>query len=122
VDYAVQSLDDLPPGFSPPEGRTKPWGTSQAILSAARAVSTPFAVMNADDFYGREAFAAMASFLAEVDPDAFDSAMVGYRIGNTLSAHGTVTRARAASMAVSRRDRRIPRSVTRRRRHRLSRR
>ncbi len=93
VDYAVQSLDDLPPGFSPPEGRTKPWGTSQAILSAARAVSTPFAVMNADDFYGREAFAAMASFLAEVDPDAFDSAMVGYRIGNTLSAHGTVTRA-----------------------------
>lgn len=92
VDYAVQSIGDLPPGFEPPVGRVKPWGTSHAILSAADVVSTPFAVLNADDFYGREAFSAMAGFLDAVDPSRFDSAMVGYRIGNTLSAYGTVTR------------------------------
>ncbi len=92
VEYAVQSLGDLPPGFSVPEGRVKPWGTSQAILSAASVVRTPFAVINADDYYGREAFAVMAEFLDSVDPAQFDSAMVGYRIENTLSEHGTVTR------------------------------
>ncbi len=92
VDYAVQSLRDLPQGFTVPDGRVKPWGTSQAILSAAKIVETPFAVINADDFYGREAFAVMAEYLDSVDPARFESAMVGYRIENTLSEYGTVTR------------------------------
>ena len=92
VKYAVQSLTDLPPGFTVPEGRVKPWGTSQAILAATKIVETPFAVLNADDFYGREAFAVMADFLDSADPARFESAMVGYRIENTLSEHGTVTR------------------------------
>lgn len=92
VEYAIQSLRDVPNGFVVPEGREKPWGTSQAILAAAKVVRTPFAVINADDFYGREAFAVMAEFLDSVDSAQFESAMVGYRIENTLSEHGTVTR------------------------------
>ena len=92
VQYAVQSLAALPPGFTIPDWRVKPWGTSQAILSAAKIVGTPFAVLNADDFYGREAFTVMAEFVDNADPARFESAMVGYRIENTLSEHGTVTR------------------------------
>lgn len=92
VKYVVQSLRDVPRGFTVPEGRVKPWGTSQAILAAATVVDTPFAVINADDFYGREAFSVMAEFLDSVDSARFESAMVGYRIENTLSEHGTVTR------------------------------
>jgi dTDP-glucose pyrophosphorylase len=60
VDYVFQSLDDLPPGFSVPEGRTKPWGTTQAILAGAGAVHEPFAAINADDFYGAESFRVLA--------------------------------------------------------------
>lgn len=92
VDYAFQALEDLPEGFSVPAGREKPWGTSQAILSAKDKVDTPFAVFNADDFYGREAFERMANHLENLDAMSFESSMVGYQIQNTLSPYGTVTR------------------------------
>ncbi|MDR1692690.1 MAG: NTP transferase domain-containing protein [Oscillospiraceae bacterium] len=90
VVYAYQELTDLPGGRVPPEGRVKPWGTGQAVLAARRAVGdVPFAVINADDFYGRDAFAVMAEFLSD-SPTGY--AMVGYRLGNTLSEHGSVAR------------------------------
>lgn len=92
--YVYQSLDDLPPGFSVPEGRTKPWGTGQAILACRDEVSTPFLAINADDYYGRGAFEAMAGYLGR-QPQAgadLEFAMVGYRLENTLSEHGTVAR------------------------------
>jgi dTDP-glucose pyrophosphorylase len=94
VDYCYQELDDLPEGFSLPEGREKPWGTAHAILAAAEVIQEPFAALNADDFYGRETFATMAKFLAE--PRAYhgkqEYAMMGFRLNNTLSDHGTVAR------------------------------
>jgi hypothetical protein len=92
--YVFQSLDQVPPGFPVPEGRKKPWGTAQAILAAKEAVSTPFLAVNADDYYGRTAFSAMAEYL-RVRPGAggcAEFAMVGYRLENTLSEHGTVAR------------------------------
>jgi hypothetical protein len=92
--YVLQSLDQLPDGFSVPEGRTKPWGTGQAILACRGAVRTPFLAINADDYYGRTAFEAMAGHLGR-RPAARgvpDFAMVGYRLENTLSEHGTVGR------------------------------
>lgn len=92
--YVFQSLDGLPPGFSVPEGRTKPWGTGQAILACRDEVSTPFLAINADDYYGRGAFEAMAGYLGR-EPQAgpgLEFAMVGYRLENTLSEHGTVAR------------------------------
>jgi NDP-sugar pyrophosphorylase family protein len=92
VDYAFQRLEDLPQGFSVPLGREKPWGTSQAILAAKEKITTPFAVFNADDFYGREAFNQMASYLDSLEGENFQASMVGYKVRNTLSAHGTVTR------------------------------
>ena len=94
VAYAFQTLDDLPPGFSVPEGREKPWGTSHAILAARKEIDRPFAVINADDFYGRDAYRQAAAFLtAEVPNDGREHyAMVGYRIVNTLSDHGAVNR------------------------------
>ena len=92
--YVFQSLDQLPPGFGVPEGRTKPWGTAQAILACKDAVRTPFLAINADDYYGRTAFEAMAGHLgrgAAVGAVA-EFSMVGYRLENTLSEHGTVAR------------------------------
>ena len=89
VDYVFQSLDRLPPGFEPPAGREKPWGTGHAVWCAREAVGEPFAVINADDFLGRDAFVQLAAFFAA--PDA-DHAMVGYRLANTLSEHGAVSR------------------------------
>jgi NDP-sugar pyrophosphorylase family protein len=89
VDYAYQSVDLLPPGCSVPDGRTKPWGTGHAVWCARTAVPGSFAVINADDFLGRDAFAQLAGFLAA--PDA-DHAMVGYRLGKTLSEQGSVSR------------------------------
>lgn len=89
--YAYQRPDTLPEGFSVPEGRTKPWGTAHAILSATAEISGPFAVINADDFYGRTAIAAIHDFLA-TPRAASDHAMVGYRIENTLSESGHVAR------------------------------
>jgi UTP-glucose-1-phosphate uridylyltransferase len=89
VDYAFQELNDLPAGFKVPEGRTKPWGTTHAILAAENVVREPFAVLNADDFYGRESFATLATHLTSGSKDL---AMVGFRLKNTLSEHGTVAR------------------------------
>ena len=91
VRYAYQRLDNLPAGYSVPEGRTKPWGTAHALLCAKEQIDAPFAVINADDFYGRDAFAAIAAFLREKH-GAGEHAMVGYRIENTLTENGYVSR------------------------------
>jgi len=90
VDYAFQQLDDLPAGFAVPEGRTKPWGTAHAILAARHAVRSPFAVINADDFYGAEGYRLLAAHLT-CSPAA-DHAMVGFVLRNTLSEFGSVAR------------------------------
>jgi dTDP-glucose pyrophosphorylase len=92
VDYAYQEITTLPAGFTVPAGRTKPWGTAHAVLCAAPAIETPFAVINADDFYGRDAFTVMGRFLADAGPESRDFAMTGYRLRNTLSENGAVSR------------------------------
>ncbi|MBL9210301.1 MAG: NTP transferase domain-containing protein [Opitutaceae bacterium] len=102
VDYVFQSLDALPPGFTPPAGREKPWGTGHAVWCARDALDGNFAVINADDFYGADSFAQLARFLgsangqpapAAAGPDRRARfAMVGFRLANTLSEHGTVSR------------------------------
>jgi hypothetical protein len=94
VDYAFQKLDDLPEGFTVPEGRTKPWGTAHAIRAARHLVKGSFAVINADDFYGCDAYVRAAEFLnAPHDERAIAHyAMVGYPLINTLSDHGDVNR------------------------------
>ncbi len=89
--YAFQQPDVLPEGFAVPEGRTKPWGTAHAVLCAKEKVHTPFAVINADDFYGRKAFEAICRFLNEKH-DENEHAMVGYRVENTLTENGSVAR------------------------------
>jgi hypothetical protein len=89
---AHQTLDRLPPGFAVPAGREKPWGTTHAILCARDVVTGPFAMINADDFYGRDALAVIGRRLAAVPPTSTDYAMVGFTLANTLSEHGTVTR------------------------------
>lgn len=91
VEYVFQEMDDLPPGFSAGD-RRKPWGTGHAVLAARSAVPALFAVINADDFYGRRSFAALGTFLRGVDPQATDYSMVGFTLRNTLSEHGTVAR------------------------------
>ena len=92
--YVFQSPDQLPPGFVVPKGREKPWGTAQAILSCQDSVRSPFLAINADDYYGRTAFEAMAGHLGREAGGAgrHEFAMVGYRLANTLSEHGTVAR------------------------------
>jgi dTDP-glucose pyrophosphorylase len=90
VDYAFQALDDLPDGFTLPEGRTKPWGTGQAILACKDLIQEPFVVQNADDFYGAEAYQVIAKGFRELANR--ESCMVGYRLRNTLSPHGSVSR------------------------------
>lgn len=93
VDLAFQELDALPTPFQLPPGREKPWGTAHAVLSARPQVTTPFAVINADDFYGPEAFRQLAAFLSKVrDTWPASFGLVAYRLGNTLSEHGTVSR------------------------------
>lgn len=94
--YAYQTLETIPAGFSVPEGREKPWGTGHAALCALGGVEGPFAVINADDFYGAGAFDAAAAFL-KADGDANEHAMVGYSIENTLSERGFVSRGVCAS-------------------------
>jgi NDP-sugar pyrophosphorylase family protein len=93
VDYVFQHLDDLPAGFSVPDGRTKPWGTAHAVRAARHLVRGHFAVINADDFYGRDAYLRAAAFFGNL-PDAATEAMamVGYPLENTLSDHGHVNR------------------------------
>jgi MobA-like NTP transferase domain len=104
IDYVFQSLDALPPGFTPPAGREKPWGTGHAVWCAREAVRENFAVINADDFYGAEALQKLAGFLHESRipdlksqirpgrPPSAGFALAGYRLANTLSAHGSVSR------------------------------
>ncbi len=91
VAYVFQELENLPKGYSVPEGREKPWGTGHAILMGKQAIHEPFAVINADDFYGFPALKAMADFLFSSKKEN-EYAMVGYNIGNTLSENGTVSR------------------------------
>ena len=92
--YAFQELDDLPAGFQRPEGRIKPWGTGQAILCCKDLVQEPFAVINADDYYGKEAFVKVHDYLAGEHPACgkMDFCMAGFQLGNTLSENGGVTR------------------------------
>lgn len=94
VAYVFQELTNLPDGFSVPSDRTKPWGTGHAILSCLGTVKEPFAVINADDYYGREAFVRMHDFLAQLDltKTCLPCAMVGFVLENTLSENGQVTR------------------------------
>ncbi|MBQ3292251.1 MAG: nucleotidyltransferase [Mogibacterium sp.] len=89
--YAFQEVTDLPEGFELPEGRTKPWGTGQAVLSARDIIDAPFAVINADDYYGREGFVKIYEFLT-TKADASHNCMVGFEIEKTLSENGTVSR------------------------------
>lgn len=91
VDYAYQVLENLPEGFTVPEGRTKPWGTAHAVLSAKDLVRGSFVVINADDYYGRTAFESIYQFLTS-DSDPAHHAMVGYKIENTLTENGYVSR------------------------------
>lgn len=94
VEYAFQKLDDLPDGFTVPADREKPWGTAQALLAARNCINEPFAVINADDFYGRSAYKALAKHLSQVDINAKPApyCMVGYVLENTLTENGTVSR------------------------------
>jgi len=93
VDYAYQELDKTPAWFKRPEGREKPWGTGHAVLMAEGLIQEPFAMVNADDFYGRQGFDAMARRLrAAKDGALADYCMVGYELKATLSEHGTVSR------------------------------
>lgn len=94
VDYAFQRLEDLPSGFTVPDGRAKPWGTAHAVRAARDLADGPFAVINADDFYGRDAYQRAAAFLSRETPADGVSrhAMVGYPLLNTLSDHGDVNR------------------------------
>jgi len=94
VDYAFQDINDLPAGFTVPEGRTKPWGTAHAVLAAEGVVHEPFLMINADDFYGRDAFAKIAADLSapRVDDGRSHYSMVGFYLKNTLSDHGSVAR------------------------------
>ena len=89
VEYVFQELDNLPPGFFVPAGRTKPWGTLHAVLAAADTVNEPFAVINADDFYGAESYRSLARYLQS---DPLNYAMVGFILRNTLSDFGPVSR------------------------------
>ena len=92
VDYCYQDLNDLPAPYTFPEGRTKPWGTAHATRAARNVVKEPFAVINADDFYGRDAMAKLGAYLSSVDPASLHFAMVGYRLDLTLSENGSVAR------------------------------
>ena len=92
IDYAFQKLDDLPEGFSLPADREKPWGTAHAVRAAREVINEPFAVVNADDFYGANAYQTAADFLKTLPNDSTDYAIVGYYLVNTLSDHGGVNR------------------------------
>ena len=91
VRFAPQALDALPEGYSVPDGRQKPWGTAHAVLCAAGEIDGPFAVINADDYYGVEAFQVLYDFLKEERPES-EYAMVGFRLRNTVTEHGSVAR------------------------------
>ncbi len=92
VELVFQAIDDLPEGFTCPEDRKKPWGTNHAVLMGKDIIKEPFAVINADDFYGRESFAILAEELTKMAGTKGNYCMVGYRVGNTLSESGSVAR------------------------------
>ena len=92
VEYALQEKENLPAGFSVPEGRTKPWGTGQAVLACKDIVKEPFVVINADDYYGKEAFVKIHDYLVEHAKDQYNYCMAGFILENTLSENGGVTR------------------------------
>ena len=92
VEVVFQSIDKLPEGYSCPEERTKPWGPAHAVLMAAGVINEPFAVINADDFYGRDSFRVIAEELQRPRSRKGDYAMVGFRVGNTMSESGGVSR------------------------------
>lgn len=93
IAYAYQELDALPEGILLPDGRTKPWGTGQAVLSCKDSLTEPFAVINADDYYGKEAFVKLHDFLMEYTPEKSNAyCMAGFVLNNTLSENGAVTR------------------------------
>ena len=91
-EVCFQGIDNLPEGFTRNPERTKPWGTNHAVLMAKDLIKEPFMVINADDFYGKESFEVMAKFLLSVNGEQGKYCMAGYRVGNTLSEHGTVSR------------------------------
>ncbi len=92
IEYVFQELSDLPAGFSTPSDRTKPWGTGHAVLECKDIVKEPFAVINADDFYGKHSYEIISDFLQNVSPDDNTCAMAGYKLMNTLSDYGHVAR------------------------------
>lgn len=93
AELVFQSLDSLPEGFTVPEGREKPWGTNHAVMMAKDVIKEPFCVINCDDFYNRDSFMVLGKFLAELPENTKNTyAMVGFRVGNTLSENGTVAR------------------------------
>lgn len=93
AEVCYQSLDALPEGFTVPEGREKPWGTNHAVMMAKDLIREPFCVINCDDFYNRDSFMVIGKFLADLPDNSTNTyAMVGFRVGNTLSENGTVAR------------------------------
>lgn len=94
VEYAFQKLDDLPNGYSVPEGRVKPWGTAHAIYSAREFINGDFAIINADDFYGKDAFLVLADFFKNKDRKSAKNqyGIVAYHVGNTMTENGAVKR------------------------------
>jgi hypothetical protein len=93
VAYAFQEITNIPEGFEVPEGRVKPWGTAHAVFSCMEEVDGPFAVINADDYYGQEAFQLIYDYLANhEDDDKYRYTMVGYKLGNTVTDNGHVSR------------------------------
>lgn len=95
VEYAFQELEDLPAGYQVPAGRTKPWGTGQAVLAVKGMVHEPFLVINADDYYGKEGFSKIHDYMVQemdTESDTYDMCMGGFILENTLSENGTVTR------------------------------
>ena len=94
LPYAFQALDDLPEGFEKPADRTKPWGTGQAVLPPKPFFDEPFMVINADDYYGKEAYVKVHDYLVQEQPEdgILHICMAGFRLGNTLSDNGSVTK------------------------------
>lgn len=92
VEYVFQELDKLPEGFTLPADRVKPWGTNHAVMMAADVINEPFAVINADDFYGRDGYAVIGKYLSELGSSEGKYCMVGYEVSKTLSENGTVSR------------------------------
>lgn len=92
IEYAYQELGDVPAGFTAPRGRTKPWGTGHAVYACRRACREPFAVINADDFYGRTSFKLLADRLGQLPPQGDRHCLVAFTLRNTLSDHGPVSR------------------------------